>query len=154
MKEYLPAIGLAALAAAFLVASYSYTPQARAFPSAVGWVTLVLVALDIVSRTGTPVGAALRQRLNPITTGASEDPAPFGRQLGAALWLAVFGVALVLTGVMYAVPVYVFASLRFQGRRPWLTCLWIAVAVTGCLWLLFALLLRLELYRGYFFGGA
>jgi hypothetical protein len=149
--KYLPAAGLAIFTAVFMVAAYSYPSQARAFPVAVAWVTLLLVALDIVSRTDTRVGDAVRRRLNPVA--AAEDSRPFGNQIGAVIWLAVFTVGLVLVGVLYAVPLYLFASLRFRGRRSWFTSLWISAIATGGIWLLFAVALRLELYPGYFFGG-
>jgi hypothetical protein len=147
--KYLPAASLAVFTAIFLAMAYGYPSQARAFPVAVAWVTLVLVTLDIVSRTETKAGAAVLSRLNPGT--AAPDPRPLGGQFGAAAWLAVFALTLVLIGILYTVPLYVFASLRFRGSRSWSTCLWIAALVTGGIWLLFAIVLRLELYPGYFF---
>lgn len=152
VADYLPAVGLAVFTTAFLATAYGYTPQARAFPVGVGWVTLFLVAQDIVSRTNTKPGAALRRRLNPAA--AAEDRRPLGGQIGAVVWLAVFAILLVLIGVLYAVPLYVFASLRFRGRRSWFTSLWISAVATGGIWLLFAVALRLELYPGFFFGGS
>jgi hypothetical protein len=150
--DYLPAVGLAIFTAAFLATAYRYPFQARAFPAIVAWVTLLLIALDIISRTDTRWGAAVRWRLNP--SAAAEDPRPLGGQAGAVIWLALFAIALVLIGVLYAVPLYVFASLRFRGRRSWFTSLWVSAISTGGIWLLFAVALRLELYPGYFFGGS
>jgi hypothetical protein len=151
--EYLPALGLALFTAIFLTSSYTYSVQARAFPTPVAWVSLVLTALDIVTRTQTAAGVSIRRHFNP----GAQDPErshPLGKQVAAALWLAIFAIALALIGVLNAVPLYMFASLRFQGRRSWFTSLWISVVVTAALWLLFAVLLRLELYPGYLFGGA
>jgi hypothetical protein len=134
--RYLPAAGLAIFTAIFLVAAYGYPSQARAFPVAVGWVTLLLVGLDIVSRTDTSGG----------------DPRPVGGQFRAVTWLAVFALMLVLIGILYAAPLYILASLRFRGSRSWFTSLWIAGLTTGGIWLLFAVVLRLELYPGYLFA--
>jgi Tripartite tricarboxylate transporter TctB family len=146
--KYLPAAGLAVFTAFFLAAAYHYPSQARNFPVAVAWVTLCLVALDIVSRTDTKVGAAVMKRLNP--SGAADAVRPVGRQFSAVAWLAVFALLLVLIGILYTVPLYVVAALRFRGNRSWFTSLWIAAAVTGGVWLLFAVVLRLDLYPGYF----
>jgi len=140
--KYLPAVGLALFTAAFLGAAYTYPSQARTFPIAVAWVTLCLIALDI---SKTRLNAT---RLNPNV--AAVDSRPMGGQIGAALWLAAFALMLVLIGILYAVPLYVFASLRFRGCRSWLTSLWIAAIVTGAIWLLFSVVLRLDLYPGYF----
>jgi len=131
--KYLPAAGLAIFTAIFLATAYRYPPQARAFPVAVASVTLFLVALDLVFRTDTKAGAAT------------------GGQFRAVAWLSVFALMLVLIGILYAVPLYVVASLRFRGNRSWFTSLWIAAIVTAGIWLLFAVVLRLDLYPGYFF---
>ena len=140
--KYLPAAGLALFTAAFLAAAYTYPSQARAFPVAVAWVTLCLAALDIAKTY------LNRTRLN--AGAASVDSLPLSSQIGAAIWLAAFSLTLVLIGILYTVPLYVFASLRFRGRRSWFTSLWIAAVVTGAIWLLFAVVLRLDLYPGYF----
>lgn len=136
--KYFPAAGLAIFTVAFLAAAYTYPSQARTFPVAVAWVTLFLLALDIT-----------KSRFNPTAAG---DPRPLGSQIGAVIWLAVFAVLLVLIGILYAVPLYIFTSLRFRGSRSRFTSLWIAAVVTGGIWLLFAVVLRLELYPGYFFA--
>jgi hypothetical protein len=131
--KYLPAAGIAIFTAIFLAAAYLYPPEARAFPVAVAWMTLFLIALDLVFRTDRRAPAA--------TSGQSR----------AVAWLAVFALMLVLIGILYAVPVYVVASLRFRGNKSWLTCLGTAAGVTAGIWLLFAVVLRLDLYPGYFF---
>jgi hypothetical protein len=135
--KYLPAAGLAIFTALFLATAYGYPSQARTFPVAVAWVTLFLVALDIS-----------KSRLNP--GAAEEDSRPLGSQISAVIWLALFAVLLVLVGILYAVPLYIFASLRFRGGRSWFTSLWTAAVVTGGIWLLFAVVLRLDLYPGLF----
>jgi Tripartite tricarboxylate transporter TctB family len=150
--KYLPSAGLGMFTVAFLAAAYGYPSQARAFPVAVAWVTLFLVALDILSRTDTRAGVAVRRRLNP--GAAAEDSRPLSSQIRAVTWLAGIALALVLIGILYALPPYIFASLRFRGRRSWFKCLWITAIATGGIWLLFAVVLRLDLYPGYFFGGS
>jgi hypothetical protein len=127
--KYLPAAGLAIFAVAFLAAAYGYPSQARTFPVAVASVTLFLLALDVK---------------------ASRAVAAQNGQFVAVIWLAVFALMLVLIGILYAVPLYIFASLRFRGSRSWFTSLWIAAVVTGGIWLLFAVVLRLDLYSGLF----
>lgn len=149
--KYLPTALMAIFTTAFLTTAYSYPSQARAFPVAVAWATLFLVALDVVSRTDTRAGEAVSRHLN--SGAAAEQSRPLGGQFAAVIWLSVFASALVLIGILYAVPLYVFASLRFRGRRSWIACLWIAAIATGGIWLLFAVVLRLELYPGYFFGS-
>src|SRR5262245_14980320 len=142
-----------AVTIAYLATAYTYSEQARLFPVPVGWLMLLLLALDIVSRTKTPTGEMLTRLLNPAAEAEGQEPRfPLLRQLSALLWVAFFAAALVLIGIMLAVPLYVFGSMRFHGRKSYLTSLVTAAAVTAFTWLLFAVALQVELYPGYFFS--
>ena len=151
--EYVPALTLIAISIGYLAVAYTYTEQARLFPVPVGWLMLALLALDLVSRTKTPAGFTLTRWLNP----AAEDEGPEGRfpllrQFSAMIWVGIFTAALVLIGIMYAVPLYVFGSMRFHGRKSYLTSLITAACVTAFTWLLFAFALQVELYPGALFS--
>ncbi len=155
--DYLPALGLLAITVIYLATAYSYSPDARAVPAGVAWVMLVLVVLDLISRTQTSAGKILMHWLNPAGDAAKLESVkrfPLLKQLTAVLWVAGFAAALVLIGILYAVPLYVFSSLYFQGRRPLFMCLGVSAAATVMIWLLFDVVLRLELYPGILFGGA
>jgi hypothetical protein len=130
--KYLPSAGLAIFTTIFLIAAWSYPAQARAFPVAAAWVMLFLIAIDIFSRK------------------TAEDHPPTAKQLRAVTWLGAFALALVLIGILYAVPLYIAASLRFRGHRSWVTSLLAAAITTSGIWLLFVVVLRLDLYPGYF----
>jgi len=151
--EYVPALAMVGIAVVYLATAYTYAEQDRLFPMPVGWLMLVLVALDLVSRTKTPIGETLTRWLNP----AAEDEAaaarfPLLRQLSALLWVVFFTAALVLIGIMYAVPLYVFGSMRFHGKKSYLTSLVTAALVTAFTWLLFGFALQVELYPGMLFS--
>lgn len=151
--EYLPALVMLAVTIAYLTIAYTYTPQARLFPVPVGWLMLPLLALDLVSRTKTPVGESLTRLLNPAAEVEGAEPRfPLLQQLSAVLWVAFFTAALVLIGIMYAVPLYVFGSMRFHGRKSYRTSLIAAASVTVFTWLLFAFALQVELYPGALFS--
>jgi hypothetical protein len=130
--KYLPAASLAILTVVFLATAYTYPSQARAFPAAAAWVMLLLLAIDIFPRK------------------IPDDRPPAAGQFRAVTWLSAFALALVLIGILYAVPLYIAASLRFRGHRSWLTSLLAAAVTTIGIWLLFAVVLRLDLYPGYF----
>jgi hypothetical protein len=117
---------------------------------------IVLLILDLVSRTRTPVGATLMHWLNPAgdpskTEGAARYPAL--KQILAVAWIAGFVAAMVLIGILYAVPLYVFLSLTVRGRRTLWVAAMIAVAAGAMIWVLFDVVLQLELYPGVLFGG-
>jgi hypothetical protein len=150
--EYVPALVMVAVTMAYLATAYTYAPQARLFPVPVGWLMLLLLGLDLVSRTRTPTGETLTRWLNPAAAHEESEPRfPLLRQLSAILWVAFFTAALVLIGIMYAVPLYVFGSMRFHGKKSYSTSLITAVAVTAFTWLLFAFALQVELYPGLLF---
>jgi len=68
-------------------------------------------------------------------------------------WVFGFALAMLFIGILYAVPLYVFASLYFRGRRPLLMAVGVSAAATAMIWLLFVAVLGLELYPGMLFSG-
>jgi hypothetical protein len=153
--DYVPALAAAAAAALYLATAYGYALDARAAPLLIGWSVVALAALDLASRTQTTLGRMLTRWLNPVGTGRREGDAayPLARQITAIAWIAGFVAAFALIGALYAIPLYVFAATRWRGHRPWLACAISAAVTLAGVWLLFARLLRLELYPGLLFGG-
>jgi tripartite tricarboxylate transporter TctB family protein len=156
VTEYLPAFVLLILTSVYVGTAYQYAPDSRIMPLLVGWCMLALLALDLASRTATTVGQSLTRWLNPSSDRASHaQPATYslGRQLIAVVWLAGLAALLLSIGVLYAVPLYLFAAIRLRGRRSLLTSVTVAGAMTVIVWLLFTALLHLQLYPGLLFGG-
>ena len=153
--DYAPPLAAAGAASLYLAAAYGYSPDARAAPLLIGWSMIVLAALDIASRTQTALGGMLTRWLNPVGTARREGHAvyPLTRQISAVAWIAGFVATFALIGALYAIPLYVFAATRWRGGRPWLACALSAALTLAGVWLLFARLLRLELYPGLLFGG-
>ena len=154
--EYLPALALWLLTALYLQAAYHYKPDVRAFPAGVAWVMLAFLTLDLVSRSQTRLGGALMRWLNPAAPThpvEAETPAP-ARQVAAVLWLVAFVALMVLVGILAAVPAYLFAALRWHGRRSYRACALGAAGATLFVWLLFSVVLRIALYPGLLFSGA
>jgi len=156
VTDYLPALGLLVLTLGYLATAYQYSPDARAVPAGVAWVMLVLVGLDLVSRTKTAAGLTLMHWLNPAGDPdkmADRRPYTALKQIGAVAWVFGFALAMLFIGILYAVPLYVFASLYFRGRRPLLMAVGVSAAATAMIWLLFVAVLGLELYPGMLFSG-
>ena len=147
--QLFPAV-LLIFAALYLALDLTYKPNLRAAPGMVATIIILLLVIDVLSRLDTPLGRALRARLNPPAEHAFH---PAARELEAMLWVASFAAALMVLGILFGVPVFVFAFMRLRGRRP----IWAALAGSAAMmlfiWLLFAQLLRLELYPGLIVGG-
>ncbi len=153
LLEYLPALGFLLFTVIYLGLAYSYEADARAFPSGVAWVMLVLTLLDLVSRSKTGVGATILRLLNPA--GQDEDPARGievhpKKQIIAILWIFGFAILLYLIGILYAVPVYAFVSMRFRSKVSYFLSISVAALITLTIWLLFGVALRINLYQGVF----
>jgi Tripartite tricarboxylate transporter TctB family len=151
LADALPPFGLLILTIGYLIAAYQYPPASRAFPLIVAWSMLILVSLDLVSRTQTRFGRALTHWLNPAS--AVHTSISHKGELAAILWIAAFAAALLFLGILAAIPLFVFTSVRWRGERSYALSAALAAGTTLTIWLLFARLLRIELYPGVLFGG-
>jgi len=153
ITDYLPALGLLLLTVIYLITGYGYSPEARVFPVTVAWVAILLIALDLLSRTKTHAGEVVTRWLNPSTGDAkSQVQYDLSKQLIAVAWAVGFVALIVLIGFLAAVPIYVMASMYFRGRLNLLLCVLVSAAVTLFIWFLFAQVLQLELYPGVLFS--
>jgi tripartite tricarboxylate transporter TctB family protein len=153
IADYAPPLGLLALTIIYLIIGYQYPPVSRMFPVMVAWSMIVLVALDLASRTQTRAGRTMAYWLNPASATAEHKAAQSAAELSAIIWLAAFVAALVLVGILYAIPLFVFASVRWRGKRSYAASFAVAAVTTLCIWLMFARLLRIELYPGLLLGS-
>ena len=119
--------------------------------------TLFVVTVDIVARTGTPLGRALTSALNPAALAPPDADRAGGSR--RAFWVSVAPVLALIAGftsigVLPSIPVFVFASLRWRARQGIFTSALVAVAVTLFVYGMFYKILQLPLYPGLLFGGA
>jgi hypothetical protein len=156
VADYLFAALVWLLAAVFLLLSYGFSPVSREVPALIGWATLVLASLDLVSRLQLPAAQTLNRLLNPSlrVKEAAEGP-PMSRPRIAIAIAGIIGLAtgLVLFGVLYVVPAFLFVALYWGGKCRLVTSVLIAALVTAFIWGLFTGLLRLDLYPGLLLGG-
>jgi hypothetical protein len=156
LAEYLFAASVWLVAAIFLLLSYSFSAVSREVPALICWATLVLTSLDLVSRLQLPAGQALNRLLNPGLRGkdATEaKPTSSSRLAIAIAAIIVLATGLVLFGVLYVVPVFLFVALYWGGKCRLVASALLAAVVTAFIWGLFTGLLRLELYPGLLLGG-
>ena len=155
LAEYLFPALVWLLALAFLLLASGFSPMSREVPVLVSWLTLVLSSVDLFSRTRTSAAQALVRWLNPDIREkeATGKPGSTARLLMAIGGVIGFVAALVLVGVLYAVPVFLFVALRWGGRCRLAVSAVAAILVTGLIWSLFAGLLQLDLFPGLLFGG-
>lgn len=151
VRTIYPPILLGGLTIGFIVWSYSYSPTSRMVPLVVGYGTLALLALDLVSRLDNRLGSMVR-----IAAGADfsnlempSTPRP-SDELIAALSMAAAVLGVLLFGHLVAVPLLVIVWMRLKGRRSWREVAIAALATGLFIFIVFELLLSYELYRGVF----
>ena len=137
--------------AAFLVVSYGYSPEERALPVLVAWVTMAVLVLEILVQTRSPLG----ERIESILQGRNVEPAPAPPPIGRALryaigWTVLLVALTTLIGILPAVFAYIALSLKFDGAKTLPVSLATAATVTLFAWLLFEWGLSYDLYRGVF----
>ena len=137
----------------FVVAATHYSAEARLFPVAVSCVMLGLLAVELASRFETDWSRALRRRVNPASASAL-GTYPRRKQLAALTWVALSALLFWLAGILVAVAMYVFSSLKIRGHRSWMSSAAVAAGATLAIWLLFSVALKIELYRGIWGGGS
>jgi hypothetical protein len=151
VRTIYPPLLLALLTAGFVVWSYSYSPTSRMVPLVVGYVTLALLALDLVSRLNNRAGEVVRIAAGADFSNLEMDRTPeSSRELRAAVWMAAAVLAVLVLGHLVAVPLLVIVWMRLNGGRSWREALTAAAATGLFIYIVFELLLSYELYRGVF----
>ena len=161
----------------FLIVAFRYDSEAQALPVLVAWTTLALLLLEVLVQSGSSFGGRLQSFLQgsgssresgaepEAVSGAesgqnfrqeSEQPidheptqVPIARALlHAFVWPGFLLVLTVLIGILPAVLVYVFASLKIVAGKTMTRSLSTSLAVTTFAWVLFEWGLSYQLYRG------
>jgi len=162
VQNFAPPLVFLAVTLVFIIAAYGYPPASREVPLLVGYVLLVLIALDILSRTSTSTGELVRRYLNPASglpgvpkaEGEEGESHPSGhKELLAVAWVAAFTAGVMTIGILPSVPAYVASYMIVEGRKSVKFSILIAASIALFLWLSFEMILSIPLYRGLLFEG-
>ena len=143
---FLVAAAVLIFAIGVLVAAYDFSGGSGIFPRFVGWVFILLSALEVFSQL---------QQLRASKSGFSDtwvNPSVI-REVRGFLWVGFFLVVIYLLGFMIGVPVYLLIFWRFSASRSWKQCLLLSAGATFFIYLLFLELLEYRLYSGVLFGA-
>jgi hypothetical protein len=157
-RDFVVALGVLAIGVGFLLWAQTYPPRASALPKLVGWITIMLALIDVVSQFDTPWGLFLR-RVTGLDRAGIAGPAepksdPDWRHVARALlWVVGYLVVVVGVGFLIATPIYLFCYMLFFARKALRASAAAAVITTASIWLLFEVLFRYPLYPGMLFGG-
>ena len=144
------AFNLLLLAAAgyFVWSALDYEGTARHIPLLIGGMVLVLQAWVTFRNATTPEPA--------LVEDGHEGPPPAdeGKRVATAGgWMLLYLALFATLGTLAATFLFILAFLLAQRDVHWWIALAVATVTSGTIWVLFARLMRFELYPGILFGG-
>lgn len=152
----LPPLAVLAFAIVFLNWALIYDETARQVPVLVAWSLIVLCVLDLIASTRTAPGRMVKAFFTGTIVGeaaADDGVHPPAKVLVAMGWPVAFVALVYVFGFLPVIPVYVFAFVRLQGRKPVRQALGAALCATAFTWVVFEFLLDYEVYEGLLAGG-
>ena len=141
----LVAFVLLALAIGVLNNSYTFAHTSGLYPRMVGWIFVGLTAIEVLAQLR-------RVHARQQGAGGASGKTQTVAEVKAFAWLGSLLLSLYLLGFLISTPLYVFAYIRFSGRRRTATSVLIAAGVTAFVYLLFVRLLAYKLYAGVLLG--
>lgn len=152
IRSVWPPLVLLGAAVGYAIWAQDYGSVPRLMPTLVGGATAILAVLDLLSRLDNQLGAALR-----LTLGAdfrnremTHDP-KLSHEAAMIGWMAGCIMAMLIIGILPAVPIFIALYMRYWGEQPWLQSAISALIVLAFVVAVFELLLDYQLYRGVLF---
>lgn len=134
--EFLLALAVALLAAWALIETRSWSIQTALYPRVVAAPLLVLALMETFLSLKGEAPAEAAQTMD-FTLSTSITPGLAQRRtVSAFAWLVGFLAIVVLLGFSRAIPVFVFAYLKGQGKESWT----VSIVLAALAWLVFSLL--------------
>ena len=148
-RNYQALFGLAILLAGIwaLAATRDWRLQTALYPRVIGVPLVILAAIEVVLSLR---GKEEEQRQAVDTALSDSVPADIAarRTAVAFAWLLGFFLTIVLVGFPVAVPLFVLAFLRVQGRESWMLSVVLAAGAWLAFYLVFNKVLHLPFTEG------
>ena len=154
VSSIIPPVILFLILGVFLYWTFDYSETARRLPLLIGFGTLLLIALDFISRLSGKAGEYIRFALGAGFQEREMQFVPEWRsELKQLTWLIVCLSGVVLIGILPTVPLFIFFYMFVQGRQGFFPSLLVALFLVLVVWLVFENLLEYQLYRGILFDS-
>jgi len=123
---------------------YTLDEESRRMPLLTGYVSIFLLVLDMFTGLRSKNG---NQKEDHEMTGIST-----GREITAILYVGALALGIYVAGFFVALPLYLMASMVYQGRQTYKLALLVALPASVAIYVVFELLLELHLYTGVIFS--
>lgn len=145
MSKLLPSVLVVLFVIGYLITAYvTLDATSRRVPVLAGFVTLILLAFDIMRDV---MAADAR-----LTAVAVSEPTTRGREITAILFVAGGVAGIYLIGFLAAIPLYLIASIAYLGAQPIRVAVTVAIIASLSIYLIFDLALAYQLFPGIFFS--
>lgn len=131
-----------AIFATMVAMATGYPPDSRFLPFVIGIPGTALCAIQLVIDI-------LAARREPGHRLEADERARLRAAVVLFGWLALFMIAILLLGFLYAMPLLLFAFLRLNQRESVMLSAVLALGGMAGMWLLFDVMLRLPLHEGF-----
>ena len=141
------ALAIAALSAWGIYSALAWPLKAKLFPLVIG---VPLLCLALAEVAWVILGSGSATRASDFQLSQEHPPQIVRRRTFIAIaWIGGFFVLILLLGFLIAVPLFVFAYLRLQGKDGWLVCGALTLAIWAGFYGLFERLLHLAFPAGW-----
>lgn len=141
----IPSVLIVLFAAGYLATAYlTLDATTRRVPVLTGFVTLILLAIDILRDV-----FAAHDRPAPDET---PGPSRHGREITAILFLAGGVAGIYLIGFLAAIPLYLIVSIAYLGAQPMRVAIIVALIASVSIYLIFDVALAYRLFPGILFS--
>jgi len=123
---------------------YTLDEESRRMPMLTGYVTIFLLALDMF--------IGLRSHNGNQIEDHEMTEVSIGREIKAILYVGALALCIYVAGFFVALPLYLIASMVYQGRQSYRLALLVALPASVAIYVVFELLLELHLYTGVIFS--
>jgi len=144
-------LATACVAGYALYASWSWPFRTALFPRVIALPILLLALIELALNIWSIEGEREGHAVDFQFTDTVEPALARKRTIAIIIWTVGFLVLILLVGFPLAVPIFVFAYLKFAGQEPWK----LTIVLTAISWLsmegLFTRLLHLPFPEGWIF---
>jgi len=146
LADWIMRISFVALFAAFGAFSFYYPPKSRIIPLIVCICGLATALVDcIMPKKG------IKADVQDIGGENIVAGSGFFAELKAWIWLALFFGLVIFSGLIYGSVIFLFFFLKWFWKEKWSVALSLPLITGGCIYLLFHIAFRMELYGGLLF---
>jgi hypothetical protein len=145
LNTILPSVLIILFVIGYLITAYlTLDVTSRRVPVLTGFVTLVLLAIDVLRDVST--GAARS------VSGKAGIQVSRGREITAILFVAGGVAGIYLIGFLAAIPLYLIISISYLGAQPLRVAVIVALIASLSIYMIFELALAYRLFPGILFS--